>query len=124
MSSDRLVNEIIKIPFIVGEMAESDIRDIIETKSLETKSIGKKSILSSEDLRRLKEEEYLKKLQDKFYVEAISKSKKVIEEEKRELSKIKKSLDEEKKTIDGIKSKLDSTPSPIEIENLIEVTVK
>jgi hypothetical protein len=108
---ESLVNE---IPILHEEIHQSQLDILYESIRL-----GNESILTTEDLRKIQQEEYLVKISDSFQQKAVLDAQEKLEDERKELDRMKSMFEEEKKTFEAQKSALDSLPAEINADEMI-----
>lgn len=114
ISREQILKIRSEVPFLREEVHDSQIDSLMASSKL-----GNQSVLSTEDLRRLDQEDHLRKIEQAFQAKANEEAQAQLEADKEELNRMKKGLEEEKKSLDAFKSVLDSIPSGVDIESLV-----
>lgn len=116
IATDQLEASLLDIPFIRDDVGASRVRDTIEL----SRPTAQRQ-LTAEDMRRLREEEYLRKVEAQFEAKANSEAQTRISEDRLKLLAAMKAVVEKKEALDAIQSALDSVPPEADLETLVEV---
>ncbi len=117
LPSDKLMDSLNSIPFIIDELNQSSILRLIKITQLSVQSN-----LTPDDLKKLRQEEYLRQLETQFAEKAAKEADVKVEKERKELQELKESLEKEKKFFETIKSELDALPATVDIDSLISIS--
>lgn len=113
-SKEEIHSIIKKIPFICDEIRDTDLDTMMEVHNL-----GSKSHLTTEDLRKMHQEEYLSNIEKQFVDNATAKANALLEDERKKLAEMKETVEKEKESLDALKSELDSIPPEIDVGSLV-----
>ncbi len=117
LSETELLELLTGIPFLRDELGQSELEALIESLSL-----GKEPILTRDDLKRLREEDYLARIEAELITKAKREAEAVLEEEWSELAQQKEQVEQAKESLEALRSELDSLPPDIVVDELIEET--
>jgi len=108
---EDILREVREIPFIVREVTDERIKEIIN------QNIGVlPSILKPEDLSKLQQEEYRKAKEEELKQKAMEQAQKELLEERKKLEKLIAETEKERKDIIKYKSEIDELPPKIEFD--------
>jgi hypothetical protein len=110
-SLETILKDLKTIPFIIEELSEDRIYNLI----IQYRSEGK-SILTKEELSNLRQEPYRIKIEEKFKKKAKDEIEKELSEERKKLEYLLSEVEKEKDYLSKYKSELDDYPTIIEFE--------
>lgn len=110
---EEFVEEIWKIPFISEELASDTIHTLYQEHTSNSSLFFK-----PDDLSKLSQDEYLKKIEDEFKAKATLRAESEINLEKEEVKKLKEELELKKEELKRFESELNKLPKDIDIERL------
>lgn len=114
-NQNEVVETIFSIPFVKDELSEKEIEEIVSMKRL-----GLESTLKPEDLRKIREEDYLTSVEEELRKKAEADTAAKFAKEKEELKKLNDELEQKKLALDNLKSELDSIPPSANLDSLIQ----
>lgn len=116
---DEILHKFMKIPFILKEVPEKRIEEII-VQNIDRGA----SILTTDDLRKIKRKPYLEGLEKQFEQKAMERVQKEMAEEMQKLEELIAEVEKEREDLSKYKSELDELPEEIifEKEDMISET--